>query len=90
MSSGLVITFLPLAQSLRNNFAKTDDTVLRIKIAKQLYDNMGTLQEVGNLLNLTRERIRQLLAEGIQRQIFEQTSHQKNRKSRKRLKDLKI
>jgi len=51
---------------------------------KELYDQCGTLEKVGRELNITRERVRQLLNIGVQKGFFKYEIS-----SKKRLKDLR-
>jgi len=43
----------------------------RLTHAKELYDQHGTLEAVGKEMGCTKERVRQLLAKGVQRGFFE-------------------
>lgn len=42
----------------------------KILVAKNLYDQLGTLEEVAKILNITRERVRQLLNNGERHNLF--------------------
>src|SRR3989344_5102329 len=46
------------------------EQVQRLLVVKKLYDQHGTLEEVATQLNLTRERVRQLLRKGQEYQLF--------------------
>lgn len=48
----------------------TAEQIHRLLTTKNLYDQYGTLEEVGKQLSLTKERVRQLLIKGQEYQLF--------------------
>lgn len=52
-------------------YAPSEDQAKRLLLVKNLYDQFKTLEEVAIRLNLTRERVRQLLKKGQQYKLFQ-------------------
>ncbi|MBU4467311.1 MAG: hypothetical protein KKC39_01010 [Candidatus Omnitrophica bacterium] len=52
-------------------FAKTS----RLLEVKRLYDELGTLESVAKKINITRERVRQLLQKGVKNKLFTYKPH---------------
>jgi len=51
-------------------YAPTELEKERMRLVKRLYDEYGTLEKVGSLLKLTRERVRQILEKGERYRLF--------------------
>lgn len=51
-------------------YAPTELEKGRMRLVKRLYDEYGTLEKVGSLLKLTRERVRQILEKGERYRLF--------------------
>lgn len=55
----------------RRVYVPSEDQAKRLLLVKSLYDQFKTLEEVASRLNLTRERVRQLLKKGHEYKLFQ-------------------
>ncbi len=72
-----------LRKTLRLEKCISQKQIRRLKGVKEVYDKSLSLQEAADELHITRERVRQLLQQGVKHGLFTYETHRKDRLEKK-------